>query len=59
MRSSTTCKAGNGWAFVARQKRMTIDNDDFSICCFARPLRRLIAVELKVGRFKSSPSRVR
>lgn len=47
-------EVGNGWAFVARQKRMTIDNDDFylDLLFFSRPLRRLIAVELKVGPFK-------
>lgn len=47
-------EVGNGWAFVARQKRMTIDNDDFylDLLFFSRPLRRLIAVELKVGSFK-------
>lgn len=49
-------EAGNGWAFVARQKRMTIDNDDFylDLLFYSRPLRRLIAVELKVGRFKAA-----
>ena len=47
-------EVGNGWAFVARQKRMVIDNDDFylDLLFYSRPLRRLIAVELKVGRFK-------
>ena len=49
-------EAGNGWAFVARQKRVTIDNDDFylDLLFYSRPLRRLIAVELKVGRFKAA-----
>lgn len=49
-------EVGNGWTFVARQKRMTVDNDDFSLdlLFFSRPLRRLIAVELKVGKFKAS-----
>ncbi|GAB3923259.1 hypothetical protein GCM10011575_00820 [Microlunatus endophyticus] len=47
-------EVGNGWAFVARQKRMTVDNGDFylDLLFFSRPLRRLIAVELKVGPFK-------
>lgn len=47
-------EVGNGWAFVARQKRMAIDNDDFhlDLLFFSRPLRRLIAVELKIGKFK-------
>jgi hypothetical protein len=33
---------------------MTVDNDDFylDLLFFSRPLRRLIAVELKIGRFK-------
>lgn len=49
-------EAGNGWAFVARQKRMTIDNDDFhlDLLFYSRPLRRLIAVELKLGKFKAA-----
>jgi len=47
-------EVGNGWDFVARQKRMTIDNDDFhlDLLFFSRPLRRLFAVELKVGVLK-------
>jgi predicted nuclease of restriction endonuclease-like (RecB) superfamily len=47
-------EVGNGWAFVARQKRMTVDNDDFylDLLFFSRPLRRLVAVELKVGPFE-------
>lgn len=49
-------EVGDGWAFVARQKRITIDNDDFhlDLLFYSRPLRRLIAVELKVGRFKAA-----
>lgn len=49
-------EVGNGWAFVARQKRMTVDNDDFylDLLFYSRPLRRLIAVELKVGRFNAA-----
>ncbi|MBN9610879.1 MAG: hypothetical protein BGO26_01020 [Actinobacteria bacterium 69-20] len=47
-------EVGNGWAFVARQKRMTVGNDDFylDLLFYSRPLRRLIAVELKLGKFK-------
>lgn len=47
---------GNGWAFVARQKRMTIDADDYylDLLFYSRPLHRLIAVELKVGRFQAA-----
>lgn len=49
-------EAGNGWSFVARQKRMVIDDEDFylDLLFFSRPLRRLVAVELKVGKFKAA-----
>ena len=49
-------EVGDGWAFVARQKRMTIDNDDFylDLLFFSRPLRRLVAVDLKIGKFKAA-----
>jgi predicted nuclease of restriction endonuclease-like (RecB) superfamily len=44
---------GAGFAFVERQKRITIDGDDYSLdlLFYHRRLRRLIAVELKLGRF--------
>ena len=44
---------GNGFSFVARQKRMIIDGDDFTLdlLFFHRILKRLVAVELKVGKF--------
>ena len=46
-------EVGQGFAFVASQKRMTIDGDDFylDLLFFSRPLRRLVAVELKIGKF--------
>ena len=46
---------GSGFAFLARQKRIQIDGDDFylDLLFFHRPLRRLIAVELKLGSFKA------
>ncbi|GAA1505813.1 PDDEXK nuclease domain-containing protein [Nocardioides humi] len=49
-------EVGQGFAFIASQKRMTIDGDDFylDLLFFSRPLRRLMAVELKIGRFKPS-----
>ena len=49
-------EVGRGWAFVERQKRMTFDGDDYhlDLLFFSRPLRRLIAVELKIGKFKPS-----
>lgn len=47
---------GRGFAFVERQKRMVIDGEDFylDLLFFHRRLRRLVAVELKLGRFKAS-----
>ena len=49
-------EAGDGWSFVGRQKRMVIDDKDFrlDLLFFSRPLRRLVAVELKLGRFKAA-----
>lgn len=46
-------EVGNGFAFVASQKRMVIDGEDFylDLLFFSRPLRRLVAVELKIGKF--------
>ena len=46
---------GNGFSFVARQKRMIIDCEDFylDLLFFHRRLHRLIAVDLKLGRFKA------
>lgn len=47
---------GAGFAFVARQKRMVIDDEDFylDLLLFHRKLRRLVAVELKIGRFQAA-----
>jgi predicted nuclease of restriction endonuclease-like (RecB) superfamily len=47
---------GNGFTFVERQKRMSIDEDDMvlDILFYNRILTRLIAVELKIGRFKAA-----
>lgn len=47
---------GNGFAFVERQKRMIIDGEDFylDLLFFHRRLKRLVAVELKIGRFKAA-----
>ena len=44
---------GSGFSFVARQKRMQIGPDDFylDLLFFHRPLRALVAIELKLGRF--------
>jgi len=47
---------GVGFSFVARQKRITVDNEDFylDLLFFHRKLKRLIAIELKLGKFKAS-----
>ncbi|MBI5655433.1 MAG: DUF1016 domain-containing protein [Geobacter sp.] len=46
---------GAGFTFIARQKRLQIDNDDFYIdlLLYNRRLRRLIAIDLKLGSFKA------
>ena len=45
---------GAGFTFVARQKRIQIDDDDFYIdlLFYNRKLKRLVAIDLKLGRFK-------
>ena len=45
---------GHGFTFVERQKRMTMGGDDFTLdlLFYHRILQRLVAVELKIGRFK-------
>ena len=47
---------GSDFTFVARQKRMTIGNEDFylDLLFYHRRLRRLVAVELKLERFCAS-----
>jgi len=44
---------GKGFAFVERQKRMIIDGKDFylDLLFFHRKLKRLVAIELKIGEF--------
>ncbi|GHU09086.1 DUF1016 domain-containing protein [Betaproteobacteria bacterium] len=44
---------GGGFTFVERQKRMIIDGEDFhlDLLFFHRRLKRLVAVELKIGKF--------
>lgn len=46
---------GSGFAFLARQKRIQIDNDDYYIdlLFYHRGLNRLIAIDLKLGDFKA------
>ena len=45
---------GEGFAFVARQKRMVIDGKDFvlDLLFYHRHLRRLVAIDLKLEEFK-------
>jgi len=45
---------GSGFAFMARQKRIIVDGDDFKIdlLFYHRDLRRLVAIDFKTGRFK-------
>jgi predicted nuclease of restriction endonuclease-like (RecB) superfamily len=44
---------GHGFSFVERQKRMTMDGDDFTLdlLFYHRILKRLVAIELKIGKF--------
>ncbi len=45
---------GSDFTFVARQKRITVDANDYYIdlLFFHRELRRLVAIDLKLGKFK-------
>jgi len=47
---------GKGFAFMERQKRMIIDGDDFylDLLFYNRKLKRLVAIELKIGKFEAS-----
>jgi predicted nuclease of restriction endonuclease-like (RecB) superfamily len=46
---------GKGFAFVERQKRMIIDGEDhhLDLLFFHRKLKRLVAIELKIGKFQA------
>ncbi len=46
---------GKGFTFVERQKRMIIDGEDFKLdlLFFHRKLKRLVVIELKIGKFKA------
>ena len=46
---------GKGFTFVERQKRMIIDGEDFylDLLFYHRKLKRLIALDLKIGKFKA------
>ena len=45
---------GSDFAFLARQKRITIDQEDYYIdlLFYHRKLKRLVAIELKLGKFR-------
>lgn len=47
---------GAGFAFVARQKRVTVDGEDYylDLLFYHRGLRRLVAIDLKLGRFQAA-----
>ena len=47
-------EAGHGFAFLERQKRMVMDGEDFilDLLFYHRGLKRLVAIELKLGKFK-------
>jgi predicted nuclease of restriction endonuclease-like (RecB) superfamily len=47
---------GKGFAFMERQKRIIIDGDDFylDLLFYNRTLKRLVAIELKLGKFDAS-----
>ncbi len=47
---------GTGFTFIERQKRMIIDGEDFhlDLLFFHRKLKRLIAIDLKLGKFKAA-----
>lgn len=46
---------GKGFSFIERQKRMVIDGEDFhlDLLFYHRKLKRLVAVELKLGKFEA------
>jgi predicted nuclease of restriction endonuclease-like (RecB) superfamily len=47
---------GTDFAFVARQKRISVDSIDYylDLLFYHRRLRRLVAIELKVGKFEAA-----
>jgi predicted nuclease of restriction endonuclease-like (RecB) superfamily len=49
-------EVGTDFAFLARQKRITVDGEDFylDLLFYHRRLRRLVAIDLKIGRFQAA-----
>ena len=54
VRIQLTWTLGSDFTFVARQKRITVDSIDYKLdlLFFHRELRRLVAIDLKLGKFK-------
>ncbi len=46
---------GTDFTFVAHQKRITVDNEDYylDLLFYHRSMRRLVAIELKLGKFQA------
>ncbi|MDR2346577.1 MAG: PDDEXK nuclease domain-containing protein [Planctomycetaceae bacterium] len=46
---------GNGFAFLERQKRIILDGEDFylDLLFYHRKIKRLVAIELKLGKFEA------
>ncbi len=46
---------GTGFTFVERQKRMIIDGDDYylDLLFYHRKIKRLVAIELKIDKFRA------
>jgi predicted nuclease of restriction endonuclease-like (RecB) superfamily len=47
---------GTDFAFLARQKRITVDDQDYylDLLFYHRRLRRLVAIDLKIGKFQAA-----
>ena len=47
---------GSDFAFLARQKRITIDHRDcyINLLFYHRRLRRIVAIDLKIGEFEAA-----
>lgn len=47
---------GGDFAFVARQKRMSVDSEDYylDLLFYHRRMRRLVAIDLKLGKFQAA-----
>jgi len=52
---SFVLEMGDGFSFVARQKRISVDSEDYylDLLFYHRRLRRLVAIELKLDKFRA------